>query len=103
MSPSKPMLITGWILTLLLGLFLILASGVPKFKDWEGKEAMFQKMGFTTDVMFKIGVVEVAVAVLYMIPRTSFLGAILLTGYLGGATVTHVRVNESFVFPIIMG
>jgi hypothetical protein len=39
-----------------------------------------------------------------VIPRTSFLGAILLTGYLGGATATHVRVSETLaVFPIIVG
>jgi hypothetical protein len=40
---------------------------------------------------------------LYLIPRTSTLGAILLTGYLGGATATHVRVGEPFYFPVIFG
>jgi hypothetical protein len=40
---------------------------------------------------------------LYALPRTSILGAILLTGYLGGATATHVRVGQPFVFPIVFG
>ena len=53
--------------------------------------------------MFKIGVLEAVLALLYLIPRTSFLGAILLTGYLGGATVTHLRIADPFFFPPIIG
>jgi hypothetical protein len=41
--------------------------------------------------------------VVYVIPRTSILGAILLTGYLGGATATHVRIGDVFVWPVIGG
>jgi hypothetical protein len=53
--------------------------------------------------MKKIGVVEVIVAVLLLIPRASFVGALLLTAYLGGATATHVRVGEPFFMPILIG
>lgn len=53
--------------------------------------------------MFSIGVVEVALALLILIPRTTFLGALLLTAYLGGATATHVRVGDPFFFPIGIG
>ncbi|MCA9166167.1 MAG: DoxX family protein, partial [Planctomycetales bacterium] len=67
------------------------------------KDEMFAKMGWTADQMFKVGVVEVAVAVLFLIPQTAFVGAILLTGYLGGAVAAHVRINEPFFFPLIMG
>jgi len=102
-AASKKQIIGGWVLRGLIAAFLILASAMGKFTEWEGKEEMFSKLGFTTDVMFKIGFVEVAVAILYLIPRTSFIGAILLTGYLGGATVTHVRVGEPFFIPIIIG
>ena len=56
LSKSK---LTGWILSGLLALFLIGASAMGKFTEWEGKSAMFKKMGFTTDLMFKIGIVEV--------------------------------------------
>lgn len=93
----------GWILTALLALFLIGASGVPKFIDFEGKAEMFGKLGITLEMGKVLGVLEIVLAVLFVIPRTGFLGAILLTGYLGGATWTHIRVGEPFWFPIAMG
>lgn len=100
MSKSK---IAGWVLSGLLALFLIGASASGKFTEWEGKAAMFEKMGFTTELMTKIGIVEVAITVLFLIPQTAFLGAILLTGHLGGAVVTHLRVGEPIFMPIIIG
>ena len=101
--PSKTQRITGWILTGLLGVFLIGASGVPKFVDFPGKTEMIAHMGITADLMPTIGVIEVVVAILFLIPRTSFLGAILVTGYLGGAVMTHLRVGDPWFFPIIIG
>ena len=95
--------LTGWILSGLLVAFLVLVSAVGKFVEWEGKEEMFAKIGFTTEVVYRIGIVEVVVAILFLIPRTAFVGAILLTAYLGGAVVTHVRVDEPFYFPIATG
>jgi hypothetical protein len=95
--------IAGWILSVLVSLFLIGASAMGKFTQWEGKVEMFAKMGWTEDVMFKIGIVEVAIAILFLIPRTSFVAAILLAAYLGGAVATHVRVGDAFFFPIIIG
>ena len=103
MVPSKKQRIAGWILSGLVALMLIGPSAMGKFLEWEGKEKAFQDMGFTTDLMIKIGILEVTLAILYLIPRTSFLGAILLTGYLGGATVTHLRVGEPFITPVIVG
>jgi hypothetical protein len=102
MKTPKSVLI-GWILSALLAAFLILASGVPKFIEWEGKEAIMSKLGWSTQTILYIGVVEIAVALLFLIPRTAFLGAILLTGYLGGATATHVRIADPFIFHIILG
>jgi hypothetical protein len=58
------------------------------------------------DVMFGLGLVLLACTVLYVIPATSVLGAILLTGYLGGAVASHVRVGEglfSVFFPVMVG
>lgn len=103
MVPSKKQRIAGWVLSCLVAVMLMGPSAMGKFTEWEGKEKMLETMGFSTDLMFKIGILEVALAVLYLIPRTSFLGAILLTGYLGGATVTHVRLNEPFFMPILIG
>jgi hypothetical protein len=95
--------IAGWTLSGLLATFLIVASASGKFTEWEGKAEMFAALGWTTDVMFKIGIVEVAIAILFLIPRTAFIGAVLLTAYLGGATATHVRVGDPFFVPIIIG
>lgn len=100
---SKKLRITGWILSILISAFLIFASASGKFFDWEGKQEMLQHLGFTEELLTQIGVLEVVIALLFLIPRTGFLGAILLTGYLGGATVTHVRVAEPFYMPIIIG
>jgi DoxX-like protein len=64
----------------------------------------FIQFGYPERLLLPICIVELACAVLYAIPRTSVLGAILLTGYLGGATATHVRVGDPlFVVPIILG
>ena len=95
--------IAGWVLSVLLSALLIFASASAKFLDWEGKAKAFGDLGYTTVIMTKIGVVEVIVAVLFLIPRTAFIGAVLLTGYLGGATATHVRVGDAFLTPIVIG
>jgi len=100
---SKTKHTIGWVLTGLLGLFLIGVSGVPKFIDWPGKREMIDHMGITPELMPTIGVIEIVVAILFLIPRTSFIGAILVTGYLGGAIMTHLRVGDQWFFPIIIG
>ena len=103
MAASKKQRMTGWVLSGLLGVFLIALSAPGKFRDFEGKAQMFEHLGYSYDTMKGIGVVEVVVTILFLIPRTSFIGAILLTGYLGGATATHVRVGDPYFMPIIMG
>lgn len=55
------------------------------------------------ELSYTLGVIEVAVTLLFLIPRTSFVGAILVTGYLGGAVWTHLRVGDPWYFPIIIG
>jgi hypothetical protein len=103
MAGSKGQRLAGWILSGLLALFLIVVSASGKFVEWEGKDKMFEHIGFTNDQIMQIGVLEIVLTILFVIPRTSFLGAILLTGYLGGAVVTHLRVGDPYFFPIILG
>jgi hypothetical protein len=103
---AKTQRIIGWVLSGLITAFLIGGSAAPKLflADTPDMAERLGEMGFTTDVMKKIGIVEAIVAVLYVIPRTGFLGAILVTGYLGGAIATHVRVQDiKFIMPIVMG
>jgi hypothetical protein len=64
------------------------------------------RLGYPESVIPVLGIVLLLSTALYVIPRTSVLGAILLTGYLGGAVATHVRVSGSafeMIFPIIVG
>ena len=93
----------GWILSGLVAALLMGPSAMGKLVEWEGKAKMFEHLGFSSELITKIGVLEILLAILFLVPRTSFLGAILLTGYLGGATVTHLRVGDQFFMPIIIG
>ncbi len=103
---TKAQRISGWVLTALVSLFMIGASGVPKFFDFPGKVEMMNRMGIPLDILPKIAVIEITVALFFLIPRTAFLGAILVTGYIGGAIMTHLRVGDSLfeiLFPAIIG
>ncbi len=93
----------GWFLSFAIAGLLIFGSASGKFTDWDGKAEMFGKFGYTVETMYNIGFVEVAAAILFIIPWTSFLGALLLTAYLGGAAATHIRIGDPFQMPVIIG
>jgi hypothetical protein len=61
------------------------------------------KVGYPAESLVPLGVVLLVCTLLYAIPRTAVLGAVLLTGYLGGAVATHVRMGQPFFFPVIFG
>lgn len=62
------------------------------------------KFGYPAHLASWIGLTLIVCTLLYVIPRTALLGAVLITGYLGGAAATHVRVEDpSFLFPVAMG
>jgi hypothetical protein len=61
------------------------------------------RVGYPASCLIPLGLVLLACSILYVVPRTAILGAVLLTGYLGGATATHVRMGEPFVFPVVFG
>jgi hypothetical protein len=61
------------------------------------------KYGYPASAAKPVFIIEMICVVLYVIPRTAVLGAILLTGYLGGAVATHVRASEPFWFPVLIG
>ncbi len=81
----------------------MLFSCYGKFFDFPDKDKMFEHIGWSQQIMVYIGVLEIVIALLFLVPRTAFLAAILITAYLGGAIATHVRVGDDFVFPIIIG
>jgi hypothetical protein len=99
---SKKMRWAGYIISA-LPVLMLLFSGVMKLAKPAPVVEGFVRLGYPESLALGIGIVELACAVIYVIPRTSVLGAILLTGYLGGATATHVRIGEPFFMPIILG
>ena len=60
-------------------------------------------VGYPASILVPLGIVELLCAILYAVPRTTVLGAILLVAYFGGATATHVRIGQPFYFPIVFG
>ena len=102
---NKSSLWIGRILSALPVLFLLLDGVMKLVKPAFVVEATVQ-LGWPESVIVALGVVLIACTILYLIPRTAVLGAILLTGYLGGAVATHVRVGGplfSIIFPVILG
>ena len=102
---SKKMLWTGRIISALPVLLLLLDGVMKLIKPAPVVDATV-RLGYQETVIVPLGIVLLVCTVLYVIPRTSVLGAILLTGYLGGAVATHVRFFEGvfpIVFPIIFG
>jgi len=93
---------TGWVITALPVLGLVM-SAVMKFMRPEEVVKGMKDAGWPDNLLFGLGVVELTCTILYLIPQTAVLGAILLTGYLGGAVATHVRIGEGFAPPVIMG
>jgi hypothetical protein len=92
-------------LTGLAAAFLLLDSGIKLLQLAPAMEGTRQ-LGYPVGVVFPLGVVLLACLALYLIPRASIVGAVLLTGYLGGAVATHVRVGDPLVshtlFPIYL-
>ncbi len=99
---SNKMLWTGRILSALPAL-LLLFSGVMKLVKPAALVEEFARLGYPGSLALPIGILEIACTVVYVIPQTSMLGAVLLTGYLGGATATHVRIGDPFFGPVILG
>ncbi|MEM9187267.1 MAG: DoxX family protein, partial [Planctomycetota bacterium] len=79
------------------------ASATAKLVPWEGKAENFGKLGFSVDVMFVMGFVEVVILIGYLLPRTSLFAGLVLLTYLGGATAAHVRVGDPFFVPVVVG
>src|SRR5215470_4493501 len=102
-SGGRGMIWTGRILTALIALFLLFDCSIKLVKAPAAIEGTVQ-LGYPASKVVPIGLVLLASLAFYLLPRTSILGAILLTGYLGGATATMVRVSSPWVlFPVLIG
>jgi hypothetical protein len=100
---SKKVLWTGRVLSA-LPVLLLLLSAMMKLMKPPAVVQGFAHYGYPENLMVPIGVLELACTVIYAIPRTATLGAILMTAYLGGATATNVRVGDlSWITTVILG
>jgi DoxX-like family len=101
----KKTLWAGRILVALSALFLLFDAAGHLMVPAAVVEA-FNRLGYPLSLSPVLAIVELVCLVVYLIPRTAILGAILLTGYLGGAVATHLRVHDPLfdtLFPIIFG
>src|SRR6185295_8610577 len=89
-TTSKAMVWIGRVISALPVLMLIYSASM-KFHMSEENAANTIKMGWDPNIMPALGIVELASAIIYAIPQTAVLGAILMTGYLGGAVAAHAR------------
>ena len=98
--------IVGWVLTALVTLFLLFDS-VTKLMQLPMVVEATEQMGFPASTVPVIGGTLLACLVLYLVPRTAVLGAVLLTGYLGGAVCAQLRIEAplfgNLLFPVYTG
>lgn len=103
---SNKALWTSRVMRAFVVLFLLMDATIHLATPAPVVQAMDQ-LGFPLKVTIAIGILELVLTVLYVIPRTSVLGALLLTGYLGGVVAAHLRVGnpvfEAYVFPTLVG
>jgi hypothetical protein len=96
----------GWTVSALAALFLLMDAGM-KFAKPDFVVKINAELGYSESAIVPIGVVLLVCTILYIIPQTSVLGALLLTGYLGGAVATHARLGNSLfgqvLFPVYIG
>jgi len=101
----KKTLWSGRILSALSILFMVFDAAGHLVKPAAVVDA-FNRLNFPLSLSVPLGIISLVCVIVYAIPRTSILGAILLTGYLGGAVATHLRVRDPLfdtIFPIIIG
>jgi hypothetical protein len=94
--------VTGWVLSCLLAL-VFLPSAFFKIAQPEGFIEEWSKT-YPSDTALPLGVIELATFALYLVPRTRYLGGLLMLAYLGGAVATHVHADDGkFFVPVVIG
>lgn len=99
---SKKALWAGRIISGIIVLMLTF-SAVMKFVRPPAVTEEFDRLQLPARITIALGILELTCAVIYAIPQTAVLGAILVTGYLGGAILTHLRIADPFWSPIVLG
>lgn len=93
----------GWVMTALLALFLLGASVAPKFMGAQAAVDSLTGIGWPASSLIWLGVLELALTVLFVVPRTGPLGAVLMTGLLGGTIASHLRAGSPMASHTLFG
>src|SRR5258707_11155026 len=101
-SYSKTLSRAGWILSGLTVLFMLL-DGTSKLAMEHHVVEATTKIGYPVEVIRPLGIVLLVCTILYAIPRTAIFGAILMTGYLGGAVASKVRIEDPIFSSVLFG
>ena len=99
---STAMIWVGRVVSAIPVLMLLLSASMKLTRSAAAVEG-FTHLGWPDSLAFALGIVELTCTILYVVPHTAVLGAILLTGYLGGATATHLRIGEPVYMPVLLG
>ncbi len=93
MRVSRGLFLTGWVLSAVPSALLIFSAAM-KFAGTQQVVEGFEHLGWPASRATMLGVLELTCTLLFLIPRTAVLGAILIAGYMGGAIATHLRMGE---------
>lgn len=103
-SPRKWVLWVGWIISALPALMLLFSASMKLFAHSpENDKFVEEHLGWPLRYMSGLAILELCVTLVYLVPQTAVLGAILIAAYLGGATATHVRVGDVPIVQVILG
>lgn len=104
---SRTMTIAGWVLSGLFVLFMLGASVTPKLLGMPVADETMRQLGWPDGYVLMIGVIELVLVLLYVFPKTSVLGAVLMMALLGGAMATQIRAGSPLfshqLFSIYLG
>ena len=93
----------GWVLSGLFALFIFGASAAPKLLGADAATGSFDALGWPQRHVLMIGLLEVGLTLLYLIPATGLLGAVLMTGLLGGTVASQLRVDAPLLSHTLFG
>lgn len=101
-DPGKRVLWVGWTVTVLVSLLFLLSASMKVIGGLEVSQGM-EHLGLPESMILPLAILELLCVLVYAVPATSVLGAVLLTGYLGGAICSHWRVDDPVLVPIVLG
>lgn len=101
-APGKGLRVASYLLSALPAAALLMSAFMKLTRNPQLVEGA-PHLGWPVEVLVALGFVELGCTVLYLVPRTAVLGAVLLTGYMGGAIATHVRIGEPYLAQLAFG